>query len=245
MLTLTLAPPPSFLLPFFQVMLTRDKHDCTFINDVMKAENALDEQSFDLVITAGEAGVDLCRFIRFHEQSGRKMPAVIAVLKTEMGDEERQSFVEAGVQNVLVKPIGKQDIKDMIQSIFAKRKSSRSPSIDSGTLPASARSSGSFSVVDGSLSGGTSTSTNPHQSGALRRSALVVDDDVGQRMLLKSMLERENFTCDTVIDGEAAVQVFFLFLCAMPSCDFYDLHLCALRGECVGQRMPLQKYALG
>ncbi len=181
-------------------MLTRDKHEGVMINDMSKAVQALQDTTIDCIITAGDVGVDFCRLI---QKEVKNAPPVIAILSATHHVDEQQWYAEVGVRHVLVKPIGRQSLKDLMSVLFAQR------SIGQMFARNNVSPVRRVSVDVAGLSRNVAHSLQAHSIQtpmAPKRNALVVDDDLGQRMLLKSMLERENFHVDTVMDGDAAVK---------------------------------------
>ncbi len=153
-----------------QAILTRDKHESVVVNDMSKAMQTLQGNTIDCIITAGDVGVDFCRLI---QKEMKNAPPVIAILSSAEQADEQQWYAEVGVRHVLVKPIGRQSLKDLMNVVFTER--------SIGQMFASG-----YSVLPGRTTSESVQGSRREASHSLaplmapKRSALVVDDDLGQ-----------------------------------------------------------------
>lgn len=106
-----------------RAMLLKDKHDVTLVDDGAKAVQAVQaaQTPFDLVLMDIQMpvmdGNEATRLIREFEPDGKKLP-IIAVTANAFSD-QRNEYLSAGMQDVVIKPIDASKLQAAIRSATA------------------------------------------------------------------------------------------------------------------------------
>ncbi|WP_397532523.1 response regulator [Roseateles sp.] len=100
-------------------------HGGALVTDGQKALNALAQQAFDLVLLdvsmPGLSGLDVLREIRAKELKGGPRMPVIIVSGHDL-PEDRDRFLEAGADGVLVKPLQRIALSAEVQRVLTASK---------------------------------------------------------------------------------------------------------------------------
>ncbi|MEO8875200.1 MAG: response regulator, partial [Polyangiaceae bacterium] len=103
-------------------MLSRLGHEVTLTNDGQEAWDALQTQSFDLLLTdiemPGLTGLELAQRIREREKSQGARPMRIIGATAHVGESERQQLFDAGIDGHLGKPFTMDDLSKAIARVW-------------------------------------------------------------------------------------------------------------------------------
>jgi PAS domain S-box-containing protein len=219
-----------------KAMLTRETHQCALCQNMSELAGMLKQRqvkaqgwNYDVVFIeysseddgnhyAELSMVESIRRLESIEDLGRMANQsltrliVIGVVR-EGAEADRKVCLEAGMNFCIGKPIVRQAVTDAMGFLTAAREGSP----DSMNIQGGETSSDSAQVPGGRRS--TAIEVNPGRSGsavaagadgsdavAKNIRVLVVDDDHGQRIVLKSMLQKSGYDVDTAEDGADAIK---------------------------------------
>ena len=219
-----------------KAMLTRETHQCALCQNMSELAGMLKQRqvkaqgwNYDVVFIeysseddgnhyAELSMVESIRRLESIEDLGRMANQsltrliVIGVVR-EGAEADRKVCLKAGMNFCIEKPIVRQAVTDAMGFLTAAREGSP----DSMNIQGGETSSDSAQVPGGRRS--TAIEVNPGRSGsavaagadgsdavAKNIRVLVVDDDHGQRIVLKSMLQKSGYDVDTAEDGADAIK---------------------------------------
>lgn len=161
-----------------------------------QAVKAVQKKQFDVVLMDGfmpnKTGWDATKEIRQIEQDrGEKRPLIIVGVTGATTTLETQKCLEAGMTETICKPIDRVTLHRNISMWMEQHYPKCEPKQSSGL------------VATGSAAAAQLVPVSELED--LR--VLVVDDDAGQRIMLKAMLSKDNFKVDTADNGAEAVKL--------------------------------------
>jgi len=179
--------------------LSKDGFEVEIAKDGDACIAAVEASRFHLVLLKaalpGKAGWDVAKELRVAETAvsrARPVP-IIGILSAGGGDEEEARCRSAGIGAALAKPIKKDALLQMCHACLAEAAAAQPAT----TIPPPAAA-----AAGRQSSGGLSPGKVER-----RLKILVVDDDAGQRLMLKAMLTRDEHTVDVADNGGDAVKL--------------------------------------